>query len=63
MRKGNYARRLGDAVAVIENRRAAAETEELKRRLNDDDTDALRRVSEMLQEGAGGQRSPGLVRH
>jgi len=63
VRKGNYARRLGDAMAVIENRRAAAETEELKRRLNDDDTDALRRVSEMLQEGAGGQRSPGLVRH
>ncbi len=62
VRKGNYARRLGDAMEVIEKRRAAAETEELKRRLNDDDTDALRRVSEMLQQGAGGQRSPGLVR-
>ena len=63
VRKGNYARRLDDAVEVIEKRRAAAETEELKRRLSDDDTDALRRVSKMLQQGAGGQRSPGLVRH
>ncbi len=62
-RKGNFSRRLVDAVDVIESRRADMAREELKRGLSDDDTDALRRVSKMLQQGARGQRSPGLVRH
>lgn len=59
--KGNFARRLADALEVIESRNAEVVKEELKRNLSDDDTDALRRVSKMLEQGARGQRIPGMT--
>ncbi len=59
--KGNFARRLADASEVIESRNAEVVKEELKRNLSDDDTDALRRVSKMLEQGAKGQRIPGMT--
>ncbi len=55
--KGNFAKRLADALEVIESRRADVVKEELRQNLSDDDS--LR----LLQEGAGGQRIPGLMRH
>jgi len=60
-RKGNFTRRLADALEVIENRNAEVVKEELKRNLSDDDTDTLRRVSKMLEQGARGQRIPGMT--
>ena len=54
--KGKFAKRLAGALEVIESRRAEVVKEKLRQNLSDDDSLLL------LQEGAGGQRNPGLVR-
>ncbi len=54
--KGNFAERLADALEVIESRRAEVVKEKLRQNLSDDES--LR----LLQESAGGQRIPGMIR-
>ena len=57
--KGNFERRLKDALGAIDENNEKIRTDRLKAALNDDETEALRNLSANL--GKGNRRNPGMM--
>ena len=61
-KKGNNRQRLQDALEVMRFHLENSRKDEIKARLNDDDTEALREITEILtSRGRKNQRNPGMT--
>lgn len=60
-KKGNYQKRLQDALGVVQNHRRNSRKDSIKAGLSDDDTESLRKITEILTAGQkNNRRNPGI---
>ena len=60
-KKGNYQKRLQDALEVVWDHRRNSRKDSIKAKLSDDDTESLRKITEILTAGQkNNQRNPGM---